>query len=180
MFEVIAHTDLRLASSLEESIDSEVIILSISLKMNDCDWEIQKAMMQDFRSMFSNSKNERLRHFDVLDIKVILLLMHFEFRHTAPKLIWKHHDDDNNDHVFWTSRAYSLIWSTDLKSADEVEAEEKKRLEFKKNETEDSEQAKPLHKKCLAEEISKIQLQANDWNFLEISSFCNLFRVTSV
>ncbi len=180
MFEIIAHTNLRLVSSLEESIDFEVIILSISLKMNDCDWKIQKAMMKDFGSMFSNSKNERLRHFDVLDIKVILLLMHFEFRHTASKLIWEHHDDDNNDHVFWTSRAYSLIWSTDLKSADEIEAEEKKRLKFKKNETKDSEQAKPLHKKCLAEEISKTQLQANDWNFLEISSFCNLFRVTSV
>lgn len=100
MFEVIAHTDLRLASSLEESTDSEATILSIPLKMDDCDWEIQKAMVQDFRSKFSNSKNERLRHFGVLDIKVILLLMHFEFRHTAPKLIWEHHDDGNNDHVF--------------------------------------------------------------------------------
>jgi len=34
-----------------------------------------------------------------------------------------------------------------LKPAGEVGAEEEKRLEFKENETEDSGQAKPLHKK---------------------------------
>ncbi len=51
--------------------------------------------MQDFYNMFSNLRNEQLRHFDVLNIKVILFLMHFEFRHIASKLIWKHYNNNN-------------------------------------------------------------------------------------
>jgi hypothetical protein len=34
-----------------------------------------------------------------------------------------------------------------MRTVSEVETEEEKRLKFKENETEDSEQAKPLHKK---------------------------------
>lgn len=105
MFNVIAHTDLRIASSLEESDDSGATILSILLKMDDCDRVTRATMVQDFRNLFSNSKSGRLDHFSVLEVEVILLLMHYVFRHAAPKLIWEYHDNGSNDKSFSNTKS---------------------------------------------------------------------------
>ncbi len=105
MFNVIARTDLRIASSLEESDDSGAIILSILLKMDDCNRVTRETMLQDFRNLFSNSRSGRLDHFSVLEVEVILFLMHYVFRHAAPKLVWEYHDNGNKDESFLNTKS---------------------------------------------------------------------------
>jgi hypothetical protein len=109
MFNVIARTDLRIASSLEESDDSGATILSILLNMDDCNRVTRETILQDFRNLFSNSRSGRLDHFSVLEVEVILFLMHYVFRHAAPKLVWEYHDNGNNDESFLNTKSMSLI-----------------------------------------------------------------------